>query len=280
MVPDGLNVMWIARCSYREGSSVKPHVHDFFHIIYVVNGLGSAEVGGEKLVLRKKTLFLTPPGVRHGFEADGDAGLQTVEVKFSLTEASMAAAAAQLPRKIFDAGGALGEGLEEMMEEAVRRGPWYREEIGARLCGLIISLLRGNARGVPQGGEAVPQEAAPGEADAFFRPALDCMAANLSGQVTLEALAQAMRLNKSYFCRLFTRKYGVSPMRYLGAMRLAKARELLTYSDMNITQIADETGFRTIHYFSRFFTARVGESPNDYRRRSKNSVYVTLSPAF
>lgn len=48
--------------------------------------------------------------------------------------------------------------------------------------------------------------------------------------------------------------------------RIRRAKELLTYSDMNVTQIAESVGFCSIHHFTRSFTAAVGVSPSRYKQ--------------
>jgi AraC-like DNA-binding protein len=55
-------------------------------------------------------------------------------------------------------------------------------------------------------------------------------------------------------------------------MRLFKAKELLKYSDMNITQISEQTGFQSLHYFSRFFTQKEGISPYEFRQKYGRNI--------
>ena len=40
---------------------------------------------------------------------------------------------------------------------------------------------------------------------------------------------------------------------------------------MTVTEIAAATGYSSIHYFSRAFSAAAGVSPYEYRRRSRDS---------
>jgi len=54
---------------------------------------------------------------------------------------------------------------------------------------------------------------------------------------------------------------------YFKLLRLHKSRELLTKSDLNITQIAFTVGFKNLSYFSREFTEQFGISPGKYRKQ-------------
>ena len=46
---------------------------------------------------------------------------------------------------------------------------------------------------------------------------------------------------------------------------LEKAKELIRENDKNFTQISEELGFSTVHYFSRLFKKKTGMTPTEYR---------------
>ena len=46
------------------------------------------------------------------------------------------------------------------------------------------------------------------------------------------------------------------------------------YSTYSITEIADFTGFQSIHYFSRYFSEKEGMSPLEFRHSIKKNIYV------
>lgn len=74
-----------------------------------------------------------------------------------------------------------------------------------------------------------------------------------------------MRLSYSYFRKLFTEIYGVSPGFFLDRLRLAEAKKLLHLGQMNIKQISHELGFQNPYYFSRFFKKHQGVSPKFFK---------------
>jgi transcriptional regulator GlxA family with amidase domain len=53
--------------------------------------------------------------------------------------------------------------------------------------------------------------------------------------------------------------------RYLRALRLQKAKELLSASKLNISEIAFAVGFEDPKYFSRVFSEEFGLSPASFR---------------
>ncbi len=59
---------------------------------------------------------------------------------------------------------------------------------------------------------------------------------------------------------------------YIDKARLAKAEEMLTYSEFNISMIAHELGFRDLYSFSRFFKSHTGISPREYMKKHSQNI--------
>ena len=97
-----------------------------------------------------------------------------------------------------------------------------------------------------------------------FSEVISYMHVNLHKEIELQDLADCMRLEKSYFLKKFKRKYKCTPMKYVTMLRIEKAKELLQCSDKNVTQIAEELGYNSIHHFSSQFKRIVGVSPKVY----------------
>ena len=74
-------------------------------------------------------------------------------------------------------------------------------------------------------------------------------------------------LSYDYFKELFIKKYGVSPVKYVTALRIEKAKELLITGHYTVSEIAYECGFENVYYFSNVFKKIVGVSPTAYRKK-------------
>ncbi len=70
---------------------------------------------------------------------------------------------------------------------------------------------------------------------------------------------------KSHLIRSFKLEYGMTPYHYLLERKVSTAKQLLKNTAMSITEIAHQLGFGNCHYFSAFFSQRVGMSPSEYR---------------
>ena len=90
---------------------------------------------------------------------------------------------------------------------------------------------------------------------------------DLSYNWKLAELAERVYLSPSRFSDLFKQTVGISPMDYLIGVRIDKAVSLLETTDMKVTAIAMECGFRSLSNFNRLFQQRMGMTPRTTKKR-------------
>lgn len=90
--------------------------------------------------------------------------------------------------------------------------------------------------------------------------------------LSLDAMADSAFLSRFYFSRLFRSKTGTSPGRFLTAIRLYKAKNLLLETDMSVTDIAYAVGYNSLGTFISRFTRSVGISPARYRWLAEHGI--------
>lgn len=101
------------------------------------------------------------------------------------------------------------------------------------------------------------------------RRVVDHVLAHLEAPIRIEELATVTRLSKSHFSRAFKLSFRVSPHAYIVALRLSRARTLLSGSNEQISQIAMACGFADQSHFSRVFQRRAGCPPGLWRREHR-----------
>ena len=84
--------------------------------------------------------------------------------------------------------------------------------------------------------------------------------------VSLEAIAEYSNLSISYLSALFIKYFHRSPIDYLIDYRMRMAKLMLAKGH-SVSKTAKETGFDSIHYFSRTFRRRLGISPSEFKIR-------------
>ena len=100
-----------------------------------------------------------------------------------------------------------------------------------------------------------------------FKEVFEYIHNHLDAPISLEALAELVNLNPTYFSNLFARLMGMPPIQYINRRRIEKAQQLLLSSDEPLYRIATQVGFTDVYYFSRLFKQYVGLAPSFYQKR-------------
>ena len=87
--------------------------------------------------------------------------------------------------------------------------------------------------------------------------------------ISPEIIATQLGLGYSWFRRMFKDYTGVSPAQYQLQLRLIRAKELLTRTALNISEIAYQLHFENAGQFATFFKKREGLTPSEYRNQLK-----------
>lgn len=98
-------------------------------------------------------------------------------------------------------------------------------------------------------------------------PAVAHMTAHYNEQISNEQLAEMCGVSTVYFRKLFTAAYGISPIRYLGRLRIQKAMEMLKSDYGTLAGVATSVGYPNVYHFSKMFRAEVGISPGAYAKK-------------
>jgi AraC-like DNA-binding protein len=96
--------------------------------------------------------------------------------------------------------------------------------------------------------------------------AIMTMRDRLGDRLTIDDLARSAMFSKFHFTRVFLRATGLSPGRFLSAMRLAEAKRLLTTTKVSVADISHQVGYNSVGTFSARFSGSVGISPSGYRQ--------------
>ena len=83
--------------------------------------------------------------------------------------------------------------------------------------------------------------------------------------ISLHSVASFVNVSPNHFSAIFSQESGESFIEYLTCVRLNRAKQLLSSTQMKSTDIAYEVGFNDPHYFSFIFKKNVGTSPRDWR---------------
>ncbi|MFW6022353.1 MAG: response regulator transcription factor [bacterium] len=88
---------------------------------------------------------------------------------------------------------------------------------------------------------------------------------NFSDNLKLKDLAKLYHINSAYLGQLFKKEIGMNFSQYLNEIRIEKAKELLTRTDMHIYEIAEQVGYKNSDYFIIKFKESKDCTPLEYR---------------
>ena len=85
-------------------------------------------------------------------------------------------------------------------------------------------------------------------------------------------IAEKCNMSYSYFAKSFKEIYGQSCKEYIETIRLNKAEKLLKFTDMDIAQISQETGFSDSSHLIKCFRNKYNITPKQFRMKNPSSL--------
>lgn len=99
----------------------------------------------------------------------------------------------------------------------------------------------------------------------YVRRAKNYMKNNYMQEISIDNITRQLGLDRSYFCRIFTKAEGIPPSQYLMNIRLDHAAELLSEKGYTVAQAAINSGYPDAVNFSRMFKRKFGVSPSKHK---------------
>lgn len=103
------------------------------------------------------------------------------------------------------------------------------------------------------------------ESSRLINSAMRFIQTNYSNSVTLESVAEYLKLSPSYLSNLFKKEAGQNFIDYLTHIRVEQSKILLRTTELKIYEVGHRVGYENEHYFSRVFKKVVGCSPFQYK---------------
>ncbi len=105
----------------------------------------------------------------------------------------------------------------------------------------------------------------------LFSPLLDQIRANLNEDWSVDRMADTASMSSRTLLRRFKDTTGESPLRWVTMERLALVRELLETTKLNVTQVADASGFGSVEILRHHFKRQYKLSPLSYRAQFQST---------
>ena len=100
--------------------------------------------------------------------------------------------------------------------------------------------------------------------DEIFSRITDYLENNVCVPLSIEQICHDNLIGRSQLQKIFRERCGMGIIEYFSHMKIDAAKELSRTERMNFTQISEQLGYTSIHYFSRRFKIETGMTPSEY----------------
>jgi AraC family transcriptional regulator, glycine betaine-responsive activator len=87
------------------------------------------------------------------------------------------------------------------------------------------------------------------------------MGETIEAPLAIDTIADRIGVSRRQLERLFKNHLGLTPAWYYASMRLDRARELLRFTNMSVTEVSIACGFQSLSHFSTTYRRQFGRSP-------------------
>ena len=236
------------------------HSHDFCEILYVAGGAGEAILEGKKFRLAPGDLVVVNPGTLHEERSDAKAPLRLIflAIRDFAVPGLPAGCLSQEKYRVLSCGEyryKMDIYLRELLQETSSQIEFY-QEISQGLVSALLVLVMRLIRINPEDEAALSQEC---------QKIKEYLDQNFTSPITLDSLSETVYISKHYLSHLFQEQTGISPIKYLTLKRMEKACELLSETELPVSEVSKAVGYENPLYFSQVFKRIYGISPVKYR---------------
>ncbi len=234
-----------------------------YQLLYTLDGEGWFESSHcPHTRLKAGDMFLVFPGEWHTYYPHPTKGWKSYWIGFKGKNMDDRVKAGFLtPEKpIYYVGySAVIETLYRTAYETAMKEAAYSQQIMAGIVNNLIGTMYSLERNI-EWGKKQSQVDMVGKARLRIRESLE-------SSLTIQQIAEELGVSYSTFRKLFKEYTGLSPATYQQELRLLRAKEMLTTTDLSIKEIAYRLDFDSPDYFSAKFKAKMGCKPTDIKAK-------------
>ncbi len=105
--------------------------------------------------------------------------------------------------------------------------------------------------------------------DYYIKEGIHYIEQNYARDISVEAIAEILGINRTYFGKIFKKSTGLSPQQFIIDYRLTKACSLLKLTSLSVSDISRQVGYENPFHFSRAFKLKYSVSPKQWRQENQ-----------
>lgn len=241
----------------------KGRIFNEYQLVYITKGCGwfSSQSVKKKQRVTAGTMILLFPGEWHSYEPDISTGWNEYWVGFRGLHIDNRVKngffSKEEPLHHIGLSSSIIDLYEDIIRIAKKEKAGYQQMISSIVLSILGSVYYKNKNGQYTDTYIVDK----------INEARDIIKSNIESTLLQEDIAKKLGLGYSWYRRMFKEYTGVSPAQYQLQQKLMRAKELLTTTDHNISEIAYSLHFENVCQFSTFFKKKEGITPSEFRKR-------------
>lgn len=267
-----VKIISLIKCPYIN-SQGKFHSHSFYQLVYVLDGDGTINYQDEVYEVGKNDFFLI--GCNNTHKISGE-NMLTFEFKFGIAHDYYKELLDKTVKKANDKDNKIRRMIDRIEHEIEGKGKFYIDFIRLEFLKILLTCIKTTEENDEKVLTIEDYLYTDDNKNSNFGAVIEYIKVNYAKKMTLEELSAICCMGVSGFIKKFKQLHGMAPMQYVNKIRFLNAKEMLKNTNMSITEIAEKSGFGSLHYFSRYFTKNTGITPKDFRDKSVNKYTFNI----
>ena len=268
---------------YMSDFSFEGETHDFWEFLCVDKGEVNVTAGSETTTLKRGDIAFHQPNEFHSVQSTGKIAPNLVVISFHCEDEAMAFFCGKtlkideterniLASIIIEARRCFDCRLDDpYLQNMPRKRPdmfGAEQLICLYLEHLLIHLIRRYSNPLALQKEIAKAEipkSTKSKSDAeIFSRVTDYLALRIAAAVSIEQICRDNLVGRSQLQKIFKERCGMGIIEYFTLLKINAAKEMIRTGHLNFTQISEQLGYSSIHYFSRQFKKSTGMTPSEY----------------
>lgn len=239
-----------------------------FQLLYITKGEGRFSSDHTKDArIAMGDLFLLFPGEWHTYRPNSFTGWNSYWIGFKgrNIDDRVKAGFLSVEKPIYHVG--FSEEIVSLYESAYKAAlveAAYSQQVLAGIVNHLIGLMYSLERNIVLGKDSSRVD--------MINQARLRIRNSLESNLTIQQISEELGVSYSNFRKLFKEYTGISPALYQQDLKLQRAKELLSTTNMSIKEIAYQLNFESPDYFSSKFRMKTGQKPSEFRQMTSRKT--------
>lgn len=239
-------------------SSAPAHEHEFYELNFMTRGRTRMRLNEKIIEYDSYDFLLIPPHISHIlYESEYDL-FDNYVIWFELDDSEILLENQII--KLHDYDGAVQFLCAEIYKNYIKSRMEEKELLNIYLDAVLWHMKRGLIL------ETDPSVQSSAD---MVDEAIKFININIkNARISVEMLARKLNISEEHFSRMFKKKIGIPPVRYINEVKIAEAQRMLINTNLSVKEIAGKLYYSDPYYFSQQFKKITGYSPSSYRESS------------